>query len=809
MPCSRRFGFEGDDAAYIWYLEDRIFELETSLHRLSRQDARIETLHPLRGQDNFVSNRGKDFAGARYHRSGDSGTFDGQGRGDRTQPELEASPSRGDEDHNHEAEDADNDRTGLKIIEYNPLSKDSKRAGPSLNQGGGQQLRVKSEFTSFLTDLPSLKDWTSPIDEARRKIILRELVRDCRSAASTCISSNDQSEAQSCTSAEPVNIIPILHQYAHFTARDSSLDRKIAYFRELVFVSSCAVALRIHKEKDQVYEVMRAFRGSNAQSKHLSKLVCGAKWANRAISLLSQTKWASRSWSVIFAAERPVTFYGRFAEYSTETEGLLLKRIRDIVNDSSGHGITDEAAPLVIPLILERLFKDTTSLKVICECLGYSWTDVNSYRPLFNEALKPYDNKRPSTSEQPRHSKRRCQGQHNKPDCDDNTLRPRTQHLIQRSGKNRGSQQNSEQNNAISDEATSLSPRTPQSHRSLSSDLQASLASSGHTSPRANSTFPALAAPSLASGFPQDVFNDLPNPSCPADPFPASDFPHGIFRDLPNLPESGQPSYLADPFPAGDFPQDVFNDLPNHSFPADPFPASDFPHGIFRDLPNLPESGQPSYLADPFPASDFPHGIFRNLPSLPESGQPSYLADPFPASDFPQDVFNDLPNHSFPADPFPASDFPHGIFRDLPSLPESGQPSYLADPFPASDFPQDVFNNLPNPPFPAEPFPASDFPHGSFRGLPNLPESSQPSYIADTSPASDFPHESFNALPAGSLPAEDIHETPKGCSVNFAVTGEPGKCSTDSVATPGTRQGNLADFMSPSSHLPNLTSSVA
>ncbi|CAG8019454.1 unnamed protein product [Penicillium nalgiovense] len=757
MPCSRRFGFEGDDAAYIWYLEDRIFELETSLHRLSRQDARIETLHPLRGQDNFVSNRGKDFAGARYHRSGDSGTFDGQGRGDRTQPELEASPSRGDEDHNHEAEDADNDRTGLKIIEYNPLSKDSKRAGPSLNQGGGQQLRVKSEFASFLADLPSLKDWTSPIDEARRKIILRELVRDCRSAASTCISSNDQSEAQSCTSAEPVNIIPILHQYAHFTARDSSLDRKIAYFRELVFVSSCAVALRIHKEKDQVYEVMRAFRGSNAQSKHLSKLVCGAKWANRAISLLSQTKWASRSWSVIFAAERPVTFYGRFAEYSTETEGLLLKRIRDIVNDSSGHGITDEAAPLVIPLILERLFKDTTSLKVICECLGYSWTDVNSYRPLFNEALKPYDNKRPSTSEQPRHSKRRCQGQHNKPDCDDNTLRPRTQHLIQRSGKNRGIQQNSEQNNAIFDEATSLSPRTPQSHRSLSSDLQASLASSSHTSPRANSTFSALAAPSLARGFPQDVFNDLPNPSCP----------------------------------------------------ADPFPASDFPHGIFRDLPNLPESGQPSYLADPFPASDFPHGIFRDLPNLPESGQPSYLADPFPASDFPQDVFNDLPNHSFPADPFPASDFPHGIFRDLPSLPESGQPSYLADPFPASDFPQDVFNDLPNPPFPAEPFPASDFPHGSFRGLPNLPQSSQPSYIADTSPASDFPHESFNALPAGSLPAEDSHDMPKGCSVNFAVTGEPGKCSTDSVATPGSCQGNLADFMSPSSHLPNLTSSVA
>lgn len=104
-------------------------------------------------------------------------------------------------------------------------------------------------------------------------------------------------------------MIPILHQYAQFMARDSSLDRKSAYFRELVFVLSCDVALKVHKEKDQVYEVMRAFRGFNAQSKHLSKLPWGAKWANRAISVLSQTKWASNSWGVIFAgkSDNPVT----------------------------------------------------------------------------------------------------------------------------------------------------------------------------------------------------------------------------------------------------------------------------------------------------------------------------------------------------------------------------------------------------------------------------------------------------------------------------------------------------------------------
>lgn len=206
MPCSRRFAFKGDDAAYIWYLEDRFFALETSLHRLSRQDARIEALHPLRGQDNFVSNRGKDFEGARYHRSGGSGTLDGQGWDDGTQPEWEASLSLGDEHDGHKTEDADDERTGLDIVEYNPLSEAPKRAGCFQKRGGGQQLRVKSEFDSFLADLPHMKGWTCPPDEARRKIIpwnwskttgrLRRLVpRQIN---------NPQHNR---TSAEPVNIL--------------------------------------------------------------------------------------------------------------------------------------------------------------------------------------------------------------------------------------------------------------------------------------------------------------------------------------------------------------------------------------------------------------------------------------------------------------------------------------------------------------------------------------------------------------------------------------------------------------------------
>lgn len=318
MPYSRRFEFEGDDAAYIWYLEDKIFALETYIRSPSRQDACIEAAHAPRSQGSF-SSRVNGFEASRAHRSGHIGTFNGREWDDEMQTRSETSANPDDEQHNHNTEEVVSQQTGLKIIEYNPLRQVPKRSqiqenqqawsSPNENnhcrqsQRDGQRLRVKAEFNSFLEKLPSLKDWISPVDEARRKIILRELVQDYTSAAPTRTTSNDTPKTLADSSAQPVDILPILHQYGQFTARNSSLDRKIAYFRELVFVSSCAVALTICDDKDQVYEVMRAVRGSNAQSKHLGKLVCGAKWANRAISLLSQTEWASRSWSVIFAGK--------------------------------------------------------------------------------------------------------------------------------------------------------------------------------------------------------------------------------------------------------------------------------------------------------------------------------------------------------------------------------------------------------------------------------------------------------------------------------------------------------------------------
>ena len=402
MSCSRRFEFEGD--VYRLYLLSRRENPspETSLHSPSGQDVRIEAL-PSRGQCNFVSNRGNNVGVRSHQRSGDIGTSRGQGWHGTTQPELENSPRLGDEQHHHDAEEVDDQRTELNIIEYSPPSRVPKgsqarsefqnynQAGASSNkknkhrkqsQSDGHRLRVQSQFNAFLEYLPSLKDWTSPLDEADRKTILRNLVRDHESALSTHTSSHEDFEPLSCTSAECVDIIPILQKYGEFTAKGNSLDRKIAYFRELVFVSSCAVALKINEDKDdkdKVYEVMRAFRGSDVQSKHLNKLVCGAKWANRAMSLLSQSEWAFRSWSVFFAGrcKRSIRLFAsteykkRSAQlavtlgllsFLTETEQLLSDKVKtSIVGYSSACEITDKAAPLVIPLIVERLFRDSTS----------------------------------------------------------------------------------------------------------------------------------------------------------------------------------------------------------------------------------------------------------------------------------------------------------------------------------------------------------------------------------------------------------------------------------------------------------------
>lgn len=317
MSCSRRIQFEGDDAAYIRFLEERIFELETALHHPSQRDC-IAAPQLSRSQDDSTSNQRESFE-VDEPNPACSTTSEMQNRSGRVPPRADTTESRGDKRHGYNTDEADSQCTGLRIIEYNPqpnkVSKQktggnacaevetSQQANNSLDgvdvQCSRSQTEVQREFGTFLNNLPldRWKDWVSPVDEAQRGDILRRLVY-----ASPHDLSDKAPEAVYSLSG-PVDMIPILRQYGTFTKRSSGLDRKLACFRELVFVSMCVVALRVSGDRDLVHEAMRTFRNSDTESKHLGKLICGAKWANHAISLLSQTKWASRSWEVIFAGK--------------------------------------------------------------------------------------------------------------------------------------------------------------------------------------------------------------------------------------------------------------------------------------------------------------------------------------------------------------------------------------------------------------------------------------------------------------------------------------------------------------------------
>jgi hypothetical protein len=79
--------------------------------------------------------------------------------------------------------------------------------------------------------------------------------------------------------------------------------RMLACFRELVFVSLCAVAMKVANNTASVYDVMRSYSGSKAKEKYLKKLIQGAIWANRTIFALSSLPWGSKCSSCFFIGQ--------------------------------------------------------------------------------------------------------------------------------------------------------------------------------------------------------------------------------------------------------------------------------------------------------------------------------------------------------------------------------------------------------------------------------------------------------------------------------------------------------------------------
>jgi hypothetical protein len=292
---TRRIPFEGDDSAYIWFLEVRIFQLEDSLRQLPQYSSYIGT-----------SSSPTDFSGVRNHvevcgkphrpRRQIQIASENQSPGGDTEPAPEGFDEQG-----CIHKDGGNPDT-LNITEYDPtVHFDSATIDKcARDRSKKHQTKTLSRFISFIDDLPkseTWKNWVSALDEIQRKEFLETLLQNCGSDTWSFASLGTAKELADASSKS--TDIHILSQYATFMVSFGMLNQQIACFQNLVFVSLCAVALEHTEDKDAVHAIMRKVLGSDASSKQLVKLVRGAKWANSLVSLLSRTKWASRSWDIL------------------------------------------------------------------------------------------------------------------------------------------------------------------------------------------------------------------------------------------------------------------------------------------------------------------------------------------------------------------------------------------------------------------------------------------------------------------------------------------------------------------------------
>lgn len=290
MACERRIQFEGDDASYIRFLEARVLELEDTIQQSLPQSARIQRIvSPVSHGD---SNHSNSMCGTGYNctRRRINGLENSAQRRQDGGTRL-AFASRG--------KDQDTQEHGnpcasiFEVIEYNPprdtnpRSKNRKRGARS--QSTDRQHQVLSEFTRFMCDLPKTEVWKKwvSVNDCQRGELVRGLVEGF--APTNVFNALPRKLPMSTELA-------ILHDYGNSMKTSTATIQQLKHFRELIFCSLCAVALRSAQSNDDVYKAMREVFGSDASSKTLETLVRGAKWVNHTISLLTHTKWTLRRW---------------------------------------------------------------------------------------------------------------------------------------------------------------------------------------------------------------------------------------------------------------------------------------------------------------------------------------------------------------------------------------------------------------------------------------------------------------------------------------------------------------------------------
>lgn len=300
MDHTRLIQCQGNDLAYIKHLELRIIELESACSSRYPESSGIQ--QQTSGQYRPCEacrdlNLSTQDVGASQEISADSIRLDSESCHDNQSSQ-----------HNRPPEST------FAFIPYEPsvTTATPVTADPSalIKSTQKQQGRLSS-FASSINNLPKSakwEDWIS-ISEAQRKKILSSLVsglafpKDCNPIAR-------QQPApisiliQYGTSMEPARMEP--------TSEKSTVKRPFACFQELIFCSLCAVALEV-SPKENVFQAMQAVFHCDAKSKSLRARIRGAKWANRAIYLLSRTDWGSCSWDIIYVGMK------RIPSFPTET----------------------------------------------------------------------------------------------------------------------------------------------------------------------------------------------------------------------------------------------------------------------------------------------------------------------------------------------------------------------------------------------------------------------------------------------------------------------------------------------------------
>ncbi|KAJ5110877.1 hypothetical protein N7532_001412 [Penicillium argentinense] len=354
----RKFPFEGNDAAYIEFLEAQVLQLQDYLQQTSQQHTENEA--PLRSTANLNERRNQDETFENYNRNTCESRYasEVQYHSDSVQPAPE------DLEHRH-LHKGDGDSAALKVIEYDPkahIDRNGTDKCPRNQSNEPQRQQLLAKLTTSFNNLPrsaEWKNWVSIFNSNQRRQFLRDLIQTCGSSAS----SFGPQTTPKILAGVPSNStnIAILSNYANSMVSFGILDRQLGNFRQVLFVSLCAVVLETVEDKDNVFEVMRKIMGSDTSSKQLMKLVRGAKWVNSFISLLSTTKWASMSWDAICVAGLPVTFYARVSDSSLDPQTILDGMKTDAYECNTSSDCANSPAPFAIPLIVNAIFGDSAS----------------------------------------------------------------------------------------------------------------------------------------------------------------------------------------------------------------------------------------------------------------------------------------------------------------------------------------------------------------------------------------------------------------------------------------------------------------